>query len=1115
MSARPSAPHLSVRRPLGRRHTRAAQLRMVVTALVSLALVATALVGTAGSASAAKKPLGAGPGPGNTFAFATRVMTTLQPRSAGPAVTIGSVTYGAPHLAASCAAGVWVLRLGRQDLDLKSSLTYPICTSTDASQLQTKLKAIGGNQLVVVNSINSGQKPVTVPGLGDALKVIGATSAAFSAVDLGSRTFSVVGVSGMSPGQAYTSFGTVAEEAGLAVGAHSRASVDGRLAPDNNANYAPTMLDYALYTIAPNGDMTLNADAYPVPARPAGFLGGFHVLVLDRRTLSKISDTLYSTTGNLPEQYRMQTDLDRIATERVDSAVLLVATVGTPMNGTVLPAAPGGPTAGCVRTPFRETCPFSSTGAEQTFTVPQPAFAGTTSTLHVVLQGGKGGNTEDGPTGGRGAQVTADVPFGSAVAVKPGTTLYAVVGGNGQDGGHFDAGAGGFNGGGDGADNSSVSSWPSAGGGGASDLRTQPMSASSTLSSRLVVAAGGGGAGGNPAGIGQGGNGGDFGQRGANGSAQGSRAPAVGGGPGTATAGGSAGGSAAPGVLGDGGLGAQNDSKRTGSGQFSWGAGGGGGGGLYGGGGGGRGQVPGNLGGAGGGGGSNLLAGGTAAAGSAQPTVTISYPTLYGPTMGQSLGRFGATPSLIDNLAQSPRYAMVGSANPVADRSVPNPFAAPEASPSILAGATGQLQGVLGRGKQNMYYGPLTSNAPVVKVLNGQPQPPTEVNYGLYDVIAHKTAPWPVPAGEPGSPTYVKQSAALAAISQAACGCSDIRQQYNVASPTLGQWKSNIKAQTYSSNPTYDQAAFTAVQAQLFIELGDVVVVNGLKAGMRSLMTYTNQTLGPTLKQTYQTIKASLNLGSGSDGAVVEAITTFILTILGIVMAAVPGASAALGAVSAVLSLTWGVTNAPNGDNQLDTTVGQLATQVLDMFEQGLSVVDLTFDYVYADWGKLAAVTEGMTKQAEQWDVTTANAGQVVTTMSNSFDLGFYRAMVPVAYQYAEARADDGSHLGDYCWEEPNGDDPPTFTCAPVNASALYHAMSQLAYNGYQARYDTITVWTGNETNPNPIPDSLVTQMQGVGLFPPDMFLRWDFPARSCLHNDWDEGVWSTEFCDN
>ena len=216
------------------------------------------------------------------------------------------------------------------------------------------------------------------------------------------------------------------------------------------------------------------------------------------------------------------------------------------------------------------------------------------------------------------------------------------------------------------------------------------------------------------------------------------------------------------------------------------------------------------------------------------------------------------------------------------------------------------------------------------------------------------------------------------------------------------------------------------------------------------------------------------------------------------------------------MTLAWSLTKSANGDGQeLTTTVAALQKQVLDSFENGLTGLDQAFDYIYADWGKLEAVNEGMTHQAEQWDVTSGNAGQIVTTMSNSFALGFYRSMLPLAFQLAEARADDGSHLGDFCWDEPNDGAPPTYTCAPVNASALYHAKSQIALTGYQARYDTVALFSGDETNPQPIPDSLVTQMRGVGLFPPDMFLRWDFPARSCLHNDWDEGVWSTDFCDN
>ena len=88
-----------------------------------------------------------------------------------------------------------------------------------------------------------------------------------------------------------------------------------------------------------------------------------------------------------------------------------------------------------------DTTVFTSTGAEQTFTVP----TGVTG-LHVVVVGGHGGagGAADPVPGGLGAVATADI------AVSPGQVLYVEVGGNGasdSSGGHS---VGGFNGGGDG-----------------------------------------------------------------------------------------------------------------------------------------------------------------------------------------------------------------------------------------------------------------------------------------------------------------------------------------------------------------------------------------------------------------------------------------------------------------------------------------------------------------------------------------------------------------------------------------------------------------------------------------------------------------------------------------
>ena len=131
---------------------------------------------------------------------------------------------------------------------------------------------------------------------------------------------------------------------------------------------------------------------------------------------------------------------------------------------------------------------FSGAG-EHPFTVPPGV-----SRLQVELTGAPGGSSMTA-TGGTGAFVQA------LVAVMPGQTLYAEVGGAGRDGAMKDSDvtvrAGGYNGGGTGA----------SGGGGASDLRAFPATLAGSVTTRLAVAGGGGGGGFDPGHIGGGGGG--------------------------------------------------------------------------------------------------------------------------------------------------------------------------------------------------------------------------------------------------------------------------------------------------------------------------------------------------------------------------------------------------------------------------------------------------------------------------------------------------------------------------------------------------------------------------------------------------------------------------------
>ena len=142
-------------------------------------------------------------------------------------------------------------------------------------------------------------------------------------------------------------------------------------------------------------------------------------------------------------------------------------------------ANPAQAAADCSTTSGTTTCTYGSTGAEDTFVVPEGV-----STIHVVATGAPGGVGNGGAPGGLGAQVSADL------AVSPGQTLYVNVGGTPTGGAGCDGSAachGGFNGGG----SSSSRRW----GGGASDVRFVSRDQNNTLFSRLIVAAGGGGGG--------------------------------------------------------------------------------------------------------------------------------------------------------------------------------------------------------------------------------------------------------------------------------------------------------------------------------------------------------------------------------------------------------------------------------------------------------------------------------------------------------------------------------------------------------------------------------------------------------------------------------------------
>jgi hypothetical protein len=382
----------------------------------------------------------------------------------------------------------------------------------------------------------------------------------------------------------------------------------------------------------------------------------------------------------------------------------------------------------------------------------------------------KNGFADQLSPGGFGARVTADV------TVTGGTTLYAIVGGNGDNGPAND-GYGGANGGANG-----TGFW-SGGGGGASDIRTSE----SDLSTRLLVAAGGGGGGGNVGGE-AGGNAGSAGSNGDDAIFNGQLDAGGGGGGGAGTdAAGGAGGqggtgtgdySGIPGCNGDDGslgLGGTGGFQAT---SLCQSGGGGGGGGLFGGGGGGggaRGNVTGVdafAGDGGGGGGVSLVpAGGSLSVDGTQPEIVISFtlPDTTAPTTTIALSpATGNGSNGWYDSAVGVSITAMDPDDPVAQtRCMLDPASVP-ASFDALPDASCSLSSVGSDGQHTIYAASKDSN--------GNKEAPVKVSFKVDQTppsLAPTVSPSTISLGQTGVTASPNASDATSGIASENCGPVD------------------------------------------------------------------------------------------------------------------------------------------------------------------------------------------------------------------------------------------------------------------------------------------------------------------------------------------------------
>ena len=1063
----------------------------------------------------------------------TRIVIA-QPASADNlAVTVGSLTFRAGDdramVSPKCGTGIWVLVLSRKDLtkDTTRSAIYALCTDADAVALAAKLKAIDSKHMVIVNSINHspGGPALTLPNLPAALATLGIPSETFVSVDLATTAISAWGIPGLSEGQAFTNRGSLAGEAKTTAGSPGDASVNGDLIPDSHANYALSTSNYKTYDIGVDGTINVDGKQFPVPARPSDFKGGFHLLVLDDRTLNVVDDRLYSTNGDQDGLVRFGTELSRLAHGSEGSVLILLASVGDPIAGEPLPNGPVDLPAPCIGDgAFMIACTYTPTkrgseGSEQSFTVPDGI-----SNLLVTLQGGHGGAAHDGGAGGLPSRVNAELPVGTG-GIKNGQTLYVEVGGDGDAGGTHSGGDGGFNGGGRGGDTGLASSygWPGGGGGGASDIRTVSRTVAGRTDSRIAIASGGGGGGGDSHNPGRGGTGGQGDGNGFAGAADSNyrSQPGAGGGTAGTQEGNGVGGTGRKhGRNGEHGAGGEGD-----GGPYAFGAAGGGGGGLYGGGSGGAGAVlEAADGGAGGGGGGSSL---VPAGGTVQPvsvsepgSVIIKYSTPYG-TLADALRPFGATPTVVNELTGSPRYALVGSMAAPAAAAAGLSADSPEASDQITAHATGELQGALQPGNDGSFRS-VTSNAPVTYTTDDGQRETSTTDYEMYNVISGKDdLAWPVPAAGNHA-----QQASYVYLSEQLCKCADIRSKYvfptSVADYTTHIGDYNWDKIAGSPPPGVDQASYTAVYQQVREEVSDAQAVQILQARSFALLTAEQLYLTEKLRTVYQQIRDEVH--PPGEAEIPDQILDWVFESLKLFSEVIPEGEIlgkVVGIVSALVKFSLELVNESSGDGTeaLGVTVDNLIDKLSTQFTGSLTAQAQLFSGIYRNWGRLQTVGSGLRFHPEVWDLP-ENTGQVVQASKDSYTLSFYRALVGTVYQRVEAQ---GAPIGD---PEKTVDEldnwcirflPYTGTCFTVGGEAendreFGFEIPNSAYSyptlapslKFTPAFDNTLIAIDQKSagEVRPLSAKVMTNMNEVGLFTPYLFLRWSMQTpQMCPQN--------------
>ena len=381
----------------------------------------------------------------------------------------------------------------------------------------------------------------------------------------------------------------------------------------------------------------------------------------------------------------------------------------------------------------------------------------------------------------------------------------------------------------------------------------------------------------------------------------------------------------------------------------------------------------------------------------------------------QAIIQFGGNPYVFDNLSDngggSHVYSLVGAVSPTYKNA--RPFPSVEACDLLTTGQpSGAVQGVLGRGRRSL-FGPIH----------------TDLTQGPSSFVDLYAIAWQAPVAWPQMDTpgkinaYKYLSKATSCVStDTSPNCEDVRaNKYTdfTDSNTPSNWLSNlnaIKNQCPSNQVAlgFSCDEYAAVAGQLAIEYTYVSTVMAMHGAMELLMTEMQANYSLTDKSVATEVKKIIQ--PPPDTTVLFTIVNTILDFAG-AGASYSGSNPAAAAVNVVMglvNLAEGLSTLATGDPaaEIDDKVSQLEAQAAVRFPLMINGIDMLFQNILSDWGKLNVVGQHRDAEDTGWSW---EDGKMLEVARLAQRRSYFRALLPLAiygiYEVARSNVSQVSDL--------------------------------------------------------------------------------------------------------